>query len=250
MITATRDFLFIGLIAMILTSIFVSTFLGGTALSEQEQMTIAYVSGSTRLILAGGLIIFICFHVKRLFDNKEVEFILAKPISRGSFILSYWIAFAILSIILTCTLSAFVYIFTKPNFYGLMYWGGSLICEGLLIVAFSMVSALILRSAVASVLSTLCFYFLSRMMGFFVVAIKHPFNTKLPPADYLVEWTSEWFLQLTSTLLPRIDLFAKTKWLIYGIENYSELFVFGVQSLVYIPLLLTMAIIDFNRKQF
>jgi ABC-type transport system involved in multi-copper enzyme maturation permease subunit len=250
MITALRDFLFIGLLAVILIAIFVSSFLGGTALTEQHQMTIAYVSGSTRLILAIGLIIFVCFHVKRLFDNKEVEFILAKPISRKSFVFSYWLAFAILSLVITTCVAIFVGIFTHPNFHGLVAWGASLMCEGLIIVAFALVSALILRSAVASVLSTLCFYFLSRMMGFFVVAIKVPFNTQLPDANYFMEWISQWVLELTSTLLPRLDLFAKTKWLIYGIENYNELLIFSLQSLVYIPLLLTMAIVDFNRKQF
>ena len=250
MITALRDFLFIGLLAVILIAIFISVFLGSTALTEQHQMTTAYVSGSTRFILALGLVIFVCFHVKRLFDNKEIEFILSKPISRKSFVFSYWLAFALLSLVLAIALSIFICLFTKPDLTGLLFWSISLICEGFLIIAFAMVSSLILRSAVASVLSTLSFYFLSRMMGFFVVAIKQPFNTNVPPLNSMIEWVSEWFLEITSMVLPRLDLFAKTKWLIYGIENQQEIVVFLLQSLIYIPLLLTMAIIDFNRKQF
>lgn len=250
MITALRDLLFIGLLAVILIAIFVSSFLGGTALTEQHQMIISYVSGSIRLILTTGLIIFVCFHVKRLFDNKEIEFILSKPISRKSFVISYWMSFAILSLILTICVTIFVGLFTKPNFYGLLTWGSSLACENLLIVAFALVSALILKSAVASVLSTLCFYFLSRMMGFFVVAIKNPFNINMPTANSFLEWISQWIVELTSILLPRLDLFAKTKWLIYGIDKQHELSIFLLQSLIYICLLLTMAILDFNRKQF
>jgi ABC-type transport system involved in multi-copper enzyme maturation permease subunit len=250
LITAFRDLLFIGLLGIILLAMTVSTFLGGTALTEQDQMTIAYMAGTTRLILATGLILFVCFHVKRSFDNKEIEVILSKPISRSSFIFSYWLAFAVLSIILTIPVTIFVGIFTKVNITGLIYWGLSLICEGIMVIAFALVSSLILRSAVASALSCLCFYFLSRMMGFFVAAIHNPFNTKLPSAGYIIDWICEWFLQLVSVILPRLDLFGKTSWLIYGVNNLSDVMVFPIQSLVYIPLLLAMAIFDFKRKQF
>ncbi len=250
MITALRDKLFIGLLGVILLAIFVSTFLGGTALSEQYEMVISYACGSSRLILAVGMVIFVCFHVKRMFDNKEIEFILAKPISRNAFICSYWLAFVVLVIILSLLSMAFIAIFTKPNLLGLLYWTASVICEEILIIAFAIVSALILKSAVASVMATLCFYFLSRMMGFFVAIIKQPFNLQLPELNYVFDWISQWLLQLTSTVLPRLDLFGKTKWLIYGIATEKELWIFACQSLVYIPLLLVMAMLDFNKKQF
>jgi ABC-type transport system involved in multi-copper enzyme maturation permease subunit len=249
LITALRDFLFIGLLGVILLAMFVSSFLGATAISEQDQMTISYLAGTSRLILIIGLVLFVCFHVKRSFDNKEIEVILSKAISRTSFIFSYWLAFALLSLLVTIPVTVFVFIFTKPNIVGLFYWGVSLVCEGVMIIAFALVSSLIMRSAVASALSTLCFYFLSRMMGFFIAAIHNPFNTNIP-SDHVLNWLSEWVLLLVSTILPRLDLFGKTSWLIYGISNISDILIFPLQSLIYIPLMLLMAIFDFKRKQF
>ncbi|MFN7038151.1 MAG: hypothetical protein ACK4OM_01080 [Alphaproteobacteria bacterium] len=248
LITAIRDLLFIGLLAVILTAMFISCFLGSTALVEQDQMTLAYMAGSTRLILVVGLVLFVCFHVRRSFDNKEIEVILTKPISKNLFVISYWLAFALLSVIITVPIVVIVAALKIANFNGLTFWGISLILEGIMIVAFAMLSALIMKSAVASALSTLSFYFLSRMMGFFVATVSN-FPTSFSLAS-LPKWGSESILKLVSTILPRLDLFGKTSWLVHGISNAGEINIFLLQSLVYIPLLLAIIIFDFKRKQF
>ena len=53
----------------------------------------------------------------------------------------------------------------------------------------------------------------------------------------------------TAMLLPRLDLFGKTSWLLYGFEMQG-LWAFVLQSAVYVPLLLMMAMYDFTRRQF
>jgi ABC-type transport system involved in multi-copper enzyme maturation permease subunit len=248
LITALRDLLFIGLLVITIGAMFIAHFLGGTALSEQQQMILTYVAGSTRLILITGLVLFVCFHVKRAFDNKEIEVILSKPISRQKFIASYLLSFGILAIIVTIPTVMAIAAIAKPNIKGLLFWGGSLIFEGIMMVAFAMVSSLIMESGVAACLATLSFYCLSRMMGFFIMAIHHP--KLLPSSGQAFNWLMDSILMLVSVVLPRLDLFGKTSWLVYGIEKSTDLWVFSIQSLVYVPLLLFMAIIDFKRKQF
>ena len=249
-ITAIRDLLFIGLLTTIITAIFISSFLGSTALVEQDQMTLSYMAGSTRLILIVGLVLFVCFHVRRSFDNKEIEVTLAKPISKSVFVIGYWIAFASLSIIMTLSLVIMI-ISLNINIVkiqDLMYWGMSLILEGLIMIAFSMLSALIMKSAVTSVLSSLSFYFVSRMMGFFIATIDHfPHNFS---KEHFLQWASESILRIVSIILPRLDLFGKTSWLIHGISSSHDLAIIMYQSLIYIPLLLAVVIFDFKRKQF
>lgn len=255
MITALRDFLFIGLLGLILVAMFISHFLGNTALVEQNQMTLSYMGSITRLILITGLILFVCFHVRRSFDNKEIEVILSKSISRTKFITSYWLAFAILSLIVTIPVTILICGFAETNHSGLLFWSISLMLEGLMMVAFAMLSALIMNSAVTSALSSLGFYFISRMMGFFVATIyNRPGQVTLSFDNFTwgnsLNWLSEQILVLCSTLLPRLDLFGKTSWLIYGISDKKELVIFFLQSIIYIPLLLAVANFDFKRKQF
>ena len=42
-------------------------------------MQVAYLSGSTRLILVIGMILFICFHIRRSFENREDTRVIDEP---------------------------------------------------------------------------------------------------------------------------------------------------------------------------
>lgn len=249
LLTALRDRLFIGLFIAILCAVTISFFLGSTALVEQEQMSIAYAAGSSRLTVIAGLVLFICFHVRRSFDNKEIDLILSRPISRVTFVMSYWAGFAMLSLILTLPAILLVWMFTTPDMIGLLCWGASLIAEGMLMGAFALVASLMMRSAVASVLGCAGFYLLSRMMGFLVMIVNKPSVLNFDTNEKTT-FIMGWLLKTISVALPRLDLYGKTSWLLYGIDTAQNIWIFQIQSLVYIPLLLGMAIWDFKRKQF
>jgi ABC-type transport system involved in multi-copper enzyme maturation permease subunit len=254
LLTAIRDWLFIGLLGLLALTLGISFFLGSTALVEQEQMVTSYMAGASRVILSLGLVIFVCFHVRRAFENREVEVILTRPISRTSFVFSYWAGFSVLSVAINLVLVILLATLLKVNMAGLLFWGSSVILEGLIVVAFALACSLILSSAVISVLVTCCFYFISRMMGFFtsVMLQKYSLSAGL---DSFAGWL-RLLLESTSVALPRLDLYGKTKWLLYGISQDADLWVghvipiFLMQAAVYIPLLLFMAMFDFKRRQF
>lgn len=247
LLTALRDWLFIGLLIMVLMAYGMSVFMGSTALVEQGQMALAYFAGASRLILVTGLIVFVCFHVRRAFDNREIESTLSKPVSRVEFVVAYWLGFAVLAAIAVVPVLLIIMVLNRPDWLGLLYWGVSLICEISLVVAFALLASLIMRSAVSSVLSCFAFYLISRLMGFFVAAMGQ--QTSLLGRG-LFGAPMEFIMQVISTVIPRLDMFAKSDWLIYGIEGQADLWIFQVQSLVYILFLLAMATFDFKRKQF
>lgn len=246
LLTARRDWLFIGLILLVIMAYGLSVFTGSTALVEQAQMSIAYFAGSSRIALLIGLIVFVCFHVRRLFDNREIESMLSKPISRLQFVVAYWFGFVILAFVAVVPVIILMFTAFTPNMIGLAYWASSLVLEISLVLAFALVSALILRSAVSAVLASFAFYFISRLMGFFVAALDQPSLLSGGISGQIMTTT----LKGLSTIIPRLDLYAKSSWLIYGIEGQNDLWIFQVQSLVFIALLLAMAVFDFKRKQF
>ena len=90
-----RDRLYLGLFISIAVAFAVSIFLGTTMLAEQNQSSIAYSLATIRTILSIGMILFVCINVSRAFENKEIEFILSKSISREKFILGYLLGFFI-----------------------------------------------------------------------------------------------------------------------------------------------------------
>ena len=246
LLTAIRDRLYGGLFIILLAAFGISSVVGGTALSEQAQATMVYVAGSSRMIFAIGMILFVCFYVRKTFENREVEFVLSKSISRHSFIFAYLLGFISVALLIIVPLVILLF-FMKANLVGLSYWALSLLFESLIIITFSLLASLILRSAVSAVLASLGFYIISRMMGFFVLTIQIPKTT----ADFEnLDRFLKAILKIVSIIFPRLDLYGKSEWLIYGVVNSSDIYIILGQSLIYIPLMIFMAFYDFNRKQF
>ncbi len=251
-LTAVRDWLYIGIFLLAMLAICLSMFLGSTALSEEGFMSTAYIGGMCRLIINIGLILFVCFHVRRSFDNKEIELILTRPISRINFILAYYAGFALLAFTMIVPFCLVLYglglsgaIWVNAN--GVLYWCLSFFYESLILIAFALFCSLILQSAVTSVLASFAFYFLSRIFGFFLISMHNPVSLA---HTTLAGKLSEKILSVIGIFLPRLDMFAKSEWLIYGVEDFELYLLFLGSSLIYIPLLVAVGAFDMVRKQF
>jgi len=244
MITALRDWLFIGLFVGILVATAISATLGSTAFIEETEMTLSFASSSSRLILMAGLIVFICFHIRNAFDTKEIDVILSRPISRSNLVISYWLGFSFVGLLLTIPVVAIIAFIGPVNFTGFIGWSISLLLEMGIVVALALFSAFTMRSAVTAVLGCMGFYILSRMMAFFV------FTSNSGMFNDIKFVGLKWALQAISTLLPRLDFFAKSDWLVYGFVSQQDWQVCIAQALVFIPLLLAATMIDFRRRQF
>lgn len=249
LLTGLRDKLYLSLL-IILTGVFgLSNLIGFSALSEEAQMQMTYFAFLSRIIITCGMILFICFYINKEFENREIDFILSKPISRTKFVLSYWLGFNIISLILLVPVALVMIFFNNPNILGLLWWIISVILEIMLVSTFAIVASLIIKSAVVSVLASFSFYFIGRMMGFFVYSISIPKNIGTTMTSSWQDF-AEVLLKLLSSVFPRLDLFGKSEWLVYGITNAKDIYIVSIQSAIYIPLMLFVAFYDFKKKQF
>ena len=246
LLTAVRDWLFLGLFIILILAFFVSSILSSTFLVENSETFMIYMSSSARIIFVLGIVLFVCFYIRRSFDNKEIDFILSKSISRNKVILSYLLGFILVFFLILIPVLV-VLLINSIDLIGLFYWSISIILEVSIIINFSILSSFILRSAVSSILISLSFYILSRMMAFFVLTIQIPKSLSNVDSLYSV---LELILKILSILTPRLDLFTKSDWLIYGVGEVNHLFIILLQSLIYILLLIFMSFYDFNNKQF
>lgn len=246
LLTATRDRLFIGLLVGILLAAYISSVLGSTAMLETEQMTIAFTAASARVIIAVGVIVFIGFHMRNAFDAREIDVLLSRPISRTTLVLSYWVGFAAVASCLVIPTIALMAIIGTLNHTGFLLWAVSLLLESWLIVSIALFAALTIKSGVGTVLSSLAIYVLSRMMGFFLATT----NSASLFREHQVNLAAQWLMRVIAMVVPRLDFYAKSQWLIYGAKSYEELHLFLLQSVIFIPLLIAASVIDFKRKQF
>ena len=74
-LTAVRDWLFLGLLLAVFGVFGVSNLLGYTALVEESAIQTTIFAGICRLILIIGMVVFICFRISQSFENKEIPFI-------------------------------------------------------------------------------------------------------------------------------------------------------------------------------
>ncbi len=240
-----RDRLYLGLLITLIVSFAISIFLGSTMLVEQQQSTAAYIAGSSRAILIIGMILFVCLTTSRAFENKEVEFILSKAISREKFILGYIAGFFTAGFLIFLPLVTAIALVTKVNLLGLAIWSSTILAELMIVISFALLASMILKNSFSAIIASFSFYMISRLMGMFVMAIQLPEDLSSVKNNILAV-----VLKFLSAVFPRLDLFSQSSWLSYGIHDHSNLRIIGIQCLIYIPLMIFMSFHDFKRKQF
>lgn len=244
LLCALRDKLFVGLVLAILIATLLASLLGSTAFLEEREMTLAFAGASARLILAIGLIVFVCFHIRSGFESREIDVMLSRPISRPQLAIAYWLGFATVSSLLVLPVAAALLFIGPLSWSGLAHFIFSLLLETWFVVALALFAALTLKSAVASVMATLGLYVMSRMMAFFVM------SADAPAAGQGMITLAKYILKSISTMVPRLDFYAATEWLIYGIDTSADWQRYVIQSAIFIPLLICACVLDFRRKQF
>ena len=246
LLSAIRDKLFLAIFLSIISAFAVSNLIGFTALSEEAYMQTAIFAGSAKIILIFGMVIFISFNVNKSFENKEIPFILSKDVSREMFIFSYWLGFNIISTFLLLIVMIILFAFSPVNFLGSLQWFLSLESEIMIISMFTLLSNLILQSAIFSIFLSSGFYIIAKLMGFFLDVFSSPSSNQI--ISFIIT-VSHFVLNIISSLIPRLDVFSQTKWLIYGPDFYLFKIIL-LQSLIFIPIIFMMAFYDFKNKQF
>lgn len=241
-----RDRLLATLLGIILLGIFLSLFMSSAALIEKDLFTVVYLAASLRLFGLFGVILFIVFFIRRSFEARDVEYLLTRPVSRTSFILSHSVGFSIIAVLVAVILSAGIgYLTYKTgDFTGALYWSTGLICEYLLMANAALFFAMVLSSPTAAALSTFGLYVLGRMMGQLLII------AKIPPGDVPGYQLLANLFKMISMIIPRLDLMTQTSWLLYGVHDVKAYGFILIQTFVFLFLILLASLIDLRRRQF
>jgi ABC-type transport system involved in multi-copper enzyme maturation permease subunit len=175
-------------------------------------------------------------------NDKGLELFLSLPLPRAGYLLGKWSG---------CTLAAAMLaaIFTMPLFLtapaaGVAAWGLSLFLELAIVASASLLCALTLSHTVASLAAVSAFYALSRAMAA-MLAIG---TSAVAPVESTAYRFATTLLDAIATLLPRLDRFSRTEWLVGDTPAWTDLQSLAGQAVVYITLLLATAYVDLMRK--
>jgi ABC-type transport system involved in multi-copper enzyme maturation permease subunit len=246
-LTAVRDRLMVGLSLALLGAVVIAAFLGESTFMEERQTALTFAGFSTRLILIAGLILFVCFNVQRSFENREVDLMLSRPVSRTQYVLITWAGFSGVALFMALIAVILLPIAGMPPGGALGLWAASLLLEALIVVAVALFFSLSLRSAVASAMASFGFYLVARMEGFLLGVVQADWNATASQAlGSVISKT----IYVVGLVMPRLDLFGQTWWLSYGDTQGDALMTVLAQAAVYLPLLLGAAVFDFRRRRF
>lgn len=243
-LVARRDRLFGALCLTIFVAAGLAAMLGSAALVEQAEMALSFAAAATRLVLVVGLAVFVPFSVHRLFESGELSLILSRPMTRARLVVSAALGYGGVALFLALPVWLSVWLVGPPPAEGFSVWAVSLVLEASLVVAGALFFSLSLASPVASTIATLGFYALARMAPFLVGILDAGWAAQVGAVGALLDFT----MTGIAALMPRIDLFARTDWLIQGAATGRDAGLMLLQWLVYLPLLLAAAIFDFRRR--
>jgi hypothetical protein len=219
-----------------------AAFVGSTALVEKSELTTVYAATAGRFIVVVCLVLFTCFHVRRTFDTREVDLLLSRPISRFGFVLAEIASLMLLAGLGALLAGIMVGATGRPELPALGFWTLSLAVEAAIVASAALFFALMLSSGVASALACLGFYVLSRMIGLLsAIAAAHAGAGALA-------WLTDQVVFLLGLVLPRLDLLARTSWLVHGAAEPAGIGLVLVQGVAYLGLLSAIACIDFERR--
>ena len=241
---AVRDRLIISLLVIIGLGAALSVFLGTAAYVEKYQFVLVFAAGGLRILSVLGIVLFCVFFMRRSFDNKDVDYLLSRPISRVSFIVSHAAAFSLIAVMLALASSIAVFM-TAPITFGAghVLWGISLMFELIIMVNAALFFSMVLPSASTSAMVVFGMYVLSRTIGILLGIV----SSGLASAPMMKGLAAT--MKFISLIIPRLDLMAQTSWLLYGTGNIGLLFICA-QGLIFSALLITAALVDLVRRQF
>lgn len=241
---AARDRLILSCMGLTILGICVSLFIGGAALVEKQEFVIVYTAGGLRLLSVFGIVLFVAFYVRRLFDQRDIEFLLSRPLTRSSLIISHAVALLIVAFMLAMTAAVAVGLLSFNGiFTAFSYWVFSLFLEVMMMGFLALFFAMVLPSATVCALATMAFYVLARMMGQVLGIID---------AGGLGGWEHVLgnVMQVLSVIFPRFDLMTQTSWLIYGPQGNEGILFLLAQAGAFSFLVISAAVIDLARRQF
>ena len=241
LLEALRNRLIWLVVAIALIGIGISGFLNALALTESREIQLALLASILRFSAIFILATFVVTSLVREFNDKGLELALALPLPRAGYLFGKLAGFATLAV-LPAILFGLLVALLAPAAQCLL-WTLSLICECWIVAAFSMLCVLTFNQNMAA---------LSAVMGFYVLA-RSIATLQLIGSGPMIDDTSSqrvinFVIDGVSVVLPHLDSFTCTDWLVYHTGDWSTLAQVAVQSGIYLALLAGAGLFDLYRK--
>lgn len=216
-------------------------FVASLTLTDTERFRTTLCAAGLRFVAVFMIASLVVSSTHREINDKILELHLSLPLPRAALYCGRLLGFSACAALLSalCTLPFFLQVTAGAVFS----WGLALWLELLIVASFALWLALSLNQTTSALALTFAFYLLARMIGDLQLINSAGFATHGTRQQMI-----DTLLNLLSLLLPRLDLFAHSGWLL-GEAGLLTLPGMALQGLLYATLLLAAGLFDIYRKQ-
>jgi ABC-type transport system involved in multi-copper enzyme maturation permease subunit len=232
------------LVVLMLVGLGFALFVKQLAIMESVAIETAFLAALYRLGAVFLLAAFIITSQIRELNDKGLDLLLSLPISRAVFFAGKFLGYSICALLMAMIISLPLFFLAPAS--QVMAWGMSLALELLIVTAASLFFVLALPHSMGALLSVMGLYLLARTMA----SLQLMGATSLVDSSGVVRQITNGALNSIAMLLPRLDLFTQTSWLVNVVGGMAELPALALQTLIYVALLAGAALFDLYRKNF
>jgi ABC-type transport system involved in multi-copper enzyme maturation permease subunit len=241
LLEALRNRLLWLLLIMAAGAVAVSGFLNELALTESRALQAALLGAVLRLAAVFLVATFVVTSMAREASDKGLELLLALPLPRAVYLFGKLAGFGALALLPALLFGALGLFFAPPAQAGL--WAVSLLCECWIVAAFSVLCMLTLNQVMPALAAVCSFYLLARAIA--TLQLLGHGATSVQSAGQRVLNTG---IDGLALLLPHLDQFTRSDWLVYHNGGGVELASIAAQTAIYVALLAAAALFDLHRK--
>ena len=221
-----------------------SLFVSEIAVTESTRLQTGFYAATTRLAAVFITGLYVLTSVSREFNDKGLEVLLALDLPRSHYILGKLAGFLAMTAVIAMAAALPLAYLAGPA--AALQWAASLCFELGLVVALALFCILTFNQVMPAASFVLGFYLLARALS----AIRLIGTTPVSGADELSHQIIHLVIEALALILPALDRWTQTAWLIDTAAAWSDIGALAWQSAIYVTLLTAAAMFDFYRKNF
>ena len=233
------------LVAILVGVISISVFTADLALTAAASVQLSILAEFLRIFFVLIFIIFIVSSSIREFEEGRVSLCLAGPTPRWMYWTGRALAVGILAFIFA-VLAAGVVLYFSSLLPGVV-WACSLFLELFIVGLAAIFFSFSFRHLAAAITGMIAFYLVSRMLSSVLVIIT---NSQSLDHELVTTQFVDGFITGLSYIIPPLDQFSQSVWLMSDVVQTSVLSSLLLQTLIYSSLLAAASLFDLYRKEF
>ena len=225
-----------------ITGCALAVFAGEAAITETQGFRSGLLGAWLRMCAVFTIALFVVTSVLRELHDKGMELLLSVPAPRGAYYAGKLAGFAVVAV-LTALACAAVLLWCAP-LPQVAIWAASLGLELLIVTSMSLLCALTFSRIVPATGAVFGFYALARVTAALQLMAGQSLADPASAAQRFLCTLAD----ALAFILPDLDRFTESDWLIHGAGSVSGLGFAATQTTIYVTLLAAAGLFDLYRK--